>query len=69
MRDEKEPPSKDRTIKRLASIIASDLLKNGNGDVAVRLLLELDGGRYGGGLCKSAIEGRIEKILQRARLR
>jgi len=52
--------------QKLAATIADDLFTNGSGDEAERLVLELTGGRDGGGWCKVAVVGRIERALNAA---
>lgn len=52
--------------QKLAATIADDLFTNGNGDEADHLVLELPNGRNGGGWCKSAVAGRIERAMNAA---
>lgn len=49
---------------RLAEMIVDDLFSNACGEKAERLVLELRGGKDGGGWCRSAARGRIEDILK-----
>jgi len=50
--------------KLIAIKIANDLFKNGVGDIAKRLILELEDGRNGGGWSHGAVVDRIETILK-----
>lgn len=49
--------------RKLAEMIAAYLFRNGNGDHAKRLVLELEGGRDGGGWSERAVTDRIEELL------
>lgn len=49
--------------RELAQRIADALFTNGAGQEARRLVLELDGGRDGGGWCKKAVADRIAAAL------
>lgn len=49
--------------RQLAQWIAADLFTNGNGDVAKRLVMELEDGREGGGWGIKPAVDRIEKII------
>lgn len=49
--------------RELAEAIAKRLFTNGAEQVAERLVLELPGGRDGGGWCQKAAEDQIEKVL------
>ena len=49
--------------KQVAESIVDDLMTNGNGDKADRLVLELPDGRDGGGWSRSAAIDRVAKIL------
>ncbi len=48
---------------KLAEIITESLFTNGAGQKAKRLVLELENGKDGGGLCKEAVVGVIEREL------
>ncbi len=50
-------------VRQLAQRIADDLFTNGNGDVAIRLMLEREDGRYLGGWSKKPLVDRIVHIL------
>ena len=52
--------------KKIAQQIANQLFKNGRGEKAKRLVLELKGGLNGGGWCKSAVVDVIENCLVKA---
>lgn len=54
-----------KTAGEIALLIARDLFRNGQGQVAIRLVLELKGGRDGGGWCRGAVVDRVEAILMR----
>lgn len=49
--------------RMLAMRIAAELFTNGNGNVAKRLVLELEDGRNGGGWAITAAVDRIEKLI------
>lgn len=55
----------ERMIRRreIASEIAKALMTNGNGDVAARLVLELPGGRDGGGKVERSVVDEIVCVL------
>ena len=54
-----------KTAHEIALLIADDLFRNGQGQVAVRLVSQLEGGRDGGGWCQGAVVDRVEAILKR----
>ncbi len=54
-----------KTAREIALLIADDLFHNGQGQVAIRLVSQLAGGRDGGGWSQSAVEDRVEAILKR----
>ena len=56
-------PKKDAT--KLAKEIAEDLMTNGEGHKAERLVLELKGGRDGGGRCFGSVRDVIAHHLER----
>jgi len=49
---------------KLSERIAKELMTNGAGEEAQRLVLELPDGRDGGGWCKQSVIDTIETILQ-----
>lgn len=49
----------------IAAAIADRLMTNGNGDVAIRLVLELPDGRDGGGRCRAAVIKTVLDMLGR----
>jgi hypothetical protein len=55
-----------RMVGRLADAIASDLFRNGAGERAVLLKLELEDGTFGGGWCREAVRCRIIKVVKSA---
>lgn len=65
MRQGRGPTALESTaIRALAEKIAADLFTDGNDEVAQRLVLELPGGRNGGGWAAGPAVDRIEKILR-----
>lgn len=50
-------------IWALAERIAGELMRNGNGDIADRLVLELPNGKDGGGHCRESVAGVIHKMI------
>lgn len=54
------------STRELAERIADDLMRNGNGDVAQRLVWESPGGRTGGGYSRFGLISCIEKTLAAA---
>ena len=52
------------TARERAMTIAEELFRNGFGEEAKRLVLELDDGRDGGGWSKKAAIDRIEAALR-----
>lgn len=61
IRDNPKRPS--RSVRKLAEQIAHSLFRNGFGERARRLVLELEDGRDGGGLCVGAVVDRIAEQL------
>ena len=55
-----------RMVSRLADAIASDLFRNGAGERAITLKLELEDGTFGGGWCREAVRDRIIKVVKSA---
>ena len=49
--------------REIARAVAAVLLRNGNGDVGKRLVIELETGREGGGWCRAAIEGQVQAVV------
>lgn len=62
--DSGQPDGLRIDTQSVAREIADDLFRNGGGQVAERLVLELPDGREGGGWCHSAAIDRIATILQ-----
>ena len=52
-------------IHELAEQIAADLFTDSVGEVARRLVIELDDGRQPGGYCEQAVSDRIETMLRK----
>jgi hypothetical protein len=50
--------------REIARAVAADLLRNGAGDVAKRLVLELENGHDGGGWSRAGIESRVEAVVK-----
>lgn len=50
--------------REIARAVAAELMRNGNGDSAKRLVLELENGRDGGGWCRAAVESRVEAVVK-----
>jgi hypothetical protein len=53
-----------QSIESLAEQITDRLMTNGNGDKATRLVLELPGGRDGGGLCRRSVTREVLETLE-----
>lgn len=52
-----------QAIHELAVAVADELFRNGAGEIATRLLIELPGPRHGGGWCYEAVVSHVEKVL------
>jgi len=50
--------------RKLAGKIADELMTNGAGDKAQRLVMELKDGRDAGGWCRNAVIIVVERILE-----
>jgi hypothetical protein len=64
------PPLQDEidedegAVRELAKAAANELFRNGSGQIASRLVMELPGGRNGGGYCHAAVVEVIAQVLR-----
>jgi len=63
------PPETAALTRGVAEQIADDLFRNGSGQKAERLVLELSDGRNGGGWCRRAVVDRVNAKLRATRRR